>query len=97
MHPFLENLTTHTAINTEDSSNSRWQLIANSDNTIIQLKNVYSTKYKRFLNRVKKGNSITTYDKGAGINWVVHEIDASSSQISLESYKGDFLIRKDDT
>ena len=82
-------------LTTADSSNSHWKVIANSDDTTIQLKNVYPTKYDRFLNRNRKGNKITTFDKGAGINWILHGEMTDSSQISLESYKGDFLYTQD--
>ena len=36
---------TNLDLSTADSSNSHWEFIANSDNTAIQLKNVYTNKY----------------------------------------------------
>ena len=59
---------------------------------------LYTGLYKRFLNRrTKEGKSITTYksESGPGTNWILYGEMTDSSQISLESYKGDFLYTKD--
>ena len=81
---------------TEDSSNrSLWQIITNDDDDKIKLKNVQTQK---FLNRKKWGLDINTYSNNnfPGNFWSLHGTILDSNQISLESYKNDFLYRGTD-
>ena len=73
-------------LTTEETVNSHWKVIENSDSATIQLENV---KTKTKLNRYKTG--VNANNNAKGINWILDGKIIDSGKISLKSYKGDFL------
>ena len=59
----------------------------------VKLRNV---KTKIYLQRRGWGNGVTMWYSGIGTYWTVHGNVQDSSQISLESFKNDFLYRTPD-
>ena len=82
-------------LNSEKSANTLWE-VKDVLGSQIQLRNVMTTK---FLSRLKKEGAIATVvlketNKKATI-WTRHEL-SQSNQISLKSYKNDYLNSETD-
>ena len=57
--------------------------------------NIKNVKTKIYLH-TNWGNSVTMWYSGMGNSWSIHGNVEDSSQISLESFKNDFLYRTSD-